>query len=155
MRFLKNFTKAVAVLTLLTVPALAADAPVKLYPLVVHTQKTAQMFQVELADTPELQEHGLMDRTELANDHGMLFVFPVEQTVSFWMHNTLIPLDIIFIKQDNTISQIHAMAKPMDDTPIPSGGMIKSVLEIAGGQAAAQGLKIGDKVETPLLQDKK
>lgn len=124
----------------------------KLYPLVIHTSKNAHMFQVELADTPESLRQGLMHRTSLAEDGGMLFLFAKEDHASFWMRNTLIPLDIIFIKNGGEIGHIHAMAKPLDETAIPSTMPVIAVLELAGGQAEKRGIKAGDKVKTSLLK---
>jgi uncharacterized membrane protein (UPF0127 family) len=75
----------------------------------------------------------------------MIFPYDPPQEVAFWMHNTLIPLDMVFIRADGTIGRI-ATAKPLDDTPVPSGGAIVAVLEIAGGRAAELGIAPGDKV---------
>jgi uncharacterized membrane protein (UPF0127 family) len=102
-------------------------------------------FTVDVAATPEQQETGLMFVKHLAPDHGMIFPYDPPQPVAFWMHNTLIPLDIIYIRPDRTIARI-ANAKPLDDTPLPSGEPISAVLEIAGGRAAELGIAPGDKV---------
>lgn len=106
-------------------------------------------FNVELALTPGQQKRGLMFRTHLDADSGMLFWFgPQEEERSFWMKNTLIPLDIVFIKQDGTIHHIHENAQPGDvTTGILSNGPVSAVLEINAGRAAELGLKPGDKVE--------
>lgn len=141
-----------AILPFMAVTAYAADP---LYPLVVHTSKGAEMFQIEMVNTPETMAQGLMHRQTLAADHGMLFVFSEESPVSFWMKNTLIPLDMLFIKQDGRIASIHAMAKPLDESAIPSQGPVSAVLEIAGGEAEKRGIKAGDMVETSFLQGQK
>ena len=103
-------------------------------------------FTVEVAATPQQQESGLMFVKHLAPDRGMIFPYDPPQPVAFWMHNTLIPLDMVFIRADGTIARI-ATAKPLDDTPVPSGEPIAAVLEIAGGRAAELGIVPGDRVE--------
>jgi len=104
-------------------------------------------FMVEMADTPIKREYGLMCRKSLAPDRGMLFDFgqPTDD-VAFWMRNTLIGLDIVYIAPNGTILSIARHAKPLDETPIPAGGTIRAVLEIADGRADQLGLKPGDKV---------
>ena len=82
----------------------------------------------------------------LGPDQGMIFPYDPPQEVSFWMENTLIPLDIIFIRPDGTIARI-TNAKPLDRTPLPSGATIGAVLEIRGGRAAELGIREGDKVD--------
>jgi uncharacterized membrane protein (UPF0127 family) len=88
-----------------------------------------------------------MFRTALAPNAGMLFLYPGEQPVSFWMKNTLIPLDMLFLKADGRIAHIAHKAVPMDETPIDSGAAVKAVLEVNGGTANALGIKEGDRVE--------
>jgi uncharacterized membrane protein (UPF0127 family) len=105
-------------------------------------------FTVDVAATPEQQETGLMFVKHLAPDHGMIFPYDPPQPVAFWMHNTLIPLDILYIRPDGTIARI-ANAKALDDTPLPSGEPISAVLEIAGGRAAQLGIGPNDKVDWP------
>lgn len=123
-----------------------------LYPVRIITQDGSYLVSAELADTPEKSALGLMGRTGLASDHGMLFLFPTERHVSFWMRNTLIPLDLIYIAKDGVINHIHPMAQPLDETLLPSkGGKVIAVLEIAGGQAEAKNIRVGDTVETSLL----
>lgn len=108
-------------------------------------------FTVELADDEASRERGLMFRVALPPDRGMLFDFFREQNVSFWMKNTLIPLDMIFIRADGTIANIAEQAKPGDLTPIPSDGPVRAVLEIAGGSAAAHGIRPGDRVHSEIF----
>ena len=103
-------------------------------------------FEIEVARTPAEQAYGLMYRKEMDPDHGMLFLFPSEDERSFWMKNTLIPLDMIFIKADGTIHAIHESAVPNDLTPILSNGPVIAVLELNGGRAADLGIKAGDRV---------
>jgi uncharacterized protein len=115
-------------------------------PLTISSANGVHRFTVDVAATPEQQETGLMFVRHLGPDRGMIFPYDPPQEVAFWMHNTLIPLDMVFIRPDGTIARI-ATAKPLDDTPVPSGEAIAAVLEIAGGRAAQLGIAPGDKVE--------
>jgi uncharacterized protein len=112
-------------------------------PLTIRSANGTHEFTVEVAATPQQQERGLMFRKSLAGDRGMIFPYSPAQEVAFWMKNTLIPLDIIFIRTDGTIARI-TKAKPMDETPLPSGEPVATVLEIRGGRAAELGIKVGD-----------
>jgi hypothetical protein len=141
---------SLAMMLALGAPALAAcpQAPQSLRtePLAIATQRGQARFTVEIADTGETREIGLMCRTHLAGDRGMLFDFKTPQPVSFWMKNTLIPLDMVFIAADGRVVSVASNAIPKDETPINSAGIILGVLEIAGGRAAALGIEPGDRV---------
>jgi uncharacterized protein len=115
--------------------------------LVVHTSEGPHTFTVEVVDTPELRAQGLMFRQSLAPDAGMLFDFKQEVPVSFWMRNTFIPLDMIFIRRDGTVANVHVNAIPHYPTGIPSDGPVTYVLEIAGGRSVELGIEAGDRVE--------
>ncbi|WP_298725281.1 DUF192 domain-containing protein [uncultured Ferrovibrio sp.] len=115
--------------------------------LVILTEKGPQRFRVELADTDQSRARGMMFRTSMAPDAGMLFDFKEEQMASFWMRNTLIPLDMLFIKADGTILNIHQRAIPRDETGINSAGPVRAVLEVNGGTVARLGIKPGDRVQ--------
>jgi hypothetical protein len=115
-------------------------------PLVIDTAKGPAQFAVEMAVSWPQQEQGLMFRKTLAPNEGMLFDFGKEQETSFWMKNTLIPLDMLFIKANGTIARVAANAKPLSEVSIPSYEPVRAVLEIAGGRAAQLGIKPGDKV---------
>jgi uncharacterized membrane protein (UPF0127 family) len=117
-------------------------------PLTIHSANGEHRFTVEVAATPEQQEQGLMFYRSLAGDQGMIFPYDPPQSVSFWMKNTLIPLDIVFIRADGTIARI-THAKALDETPLPAGEPIALVLEIRGGRAAELGIREGDKVDWP------
>lgn len=119
--------------------------------VIVHTQEGDFSFNVEVADTPETRARGLMFRQSLADDAGMLFDFKEERMASFWMQNTLIPLDIIFIGADGVVKTVHVNARPLDPTSIPSGVPVRFVLEIPGGRSREIGLAPGDTVEHPLI----
>ncbi len=116
---------------------------------VLHTAKGDFAFTLEIADDEASREKGLMYRTTLAPDAGMLFDYHHEQQATFWMQNTLIPLDMVFIGADGTVKTIHVNARPMDTTTIPSIVPVRFVLEIAGGRSQEIGLKVGDKFEHP------
>ena len=92
---------------------------------------------------------GLMHRQLLAPDRGMIFPYDPPQPASFWMKNTLIPLDLIFVRSDGTIGSIAANTVPLSLDPIPSGEPVAAVLEIAGGRSAELGIGPGDKVNWP------
>lgn len=120
--------------------------------LTVETQDgQAHHFTVELALTDEARTRGLMFRRELAPDKGMLFVFPDSDRRSFWMRNTYIPLDIIFIRRNGRIANIVENAEPETLTPRESKGRASAVLEIPGGRAAELGIGPGDLVRHSLL----
>ena len=118
-----------------------------LQPLVLNTSRGPQSFMVEFADTDPTREYGLMCRKQLAADRGMLFDFkrPM-QGVAFWMRNTLISLDIVYIRPDGTVLSIARNVPPLDESPVPAGGTIRAVLELPAGRAAQIGLLPGDKV---------
>lgn len=118
-------------------------------PVVIHAGGSAYKFEVEIVTTPESRAQGLMFRKALAPNAGMLFIYPDEKPVSFWMKNTLIPLDMLFLKSDGQIAHIAHNAVPLDESQIDSGAAVKAVLEINGGTAAALGIKEGDRVEYP------
>ncbi|MCB9652991.1 MAG: DUF192 domain-containing protein [Deltaproteobacteria bacterium] len=114
--------------------------------VVVHTPKGDERFDAEIADTPADRARGLMERWSLAERAGMLFVFPREQHLTFWMKNTLIPLDMIFIGKDRTIVGIVKKAQPLDTDLRSVRGLSQFVLELAGGAADAHGLEPGQTV---------
>ena len=121
-----------------------AQAGLETAPLTIRSANGNHRFEVEIARTPQQQATGMMFRRSTPKNHGMIFPYAPPQEVAFWMRNTLIPLDMIFIRADGTIARI-ATARPLDDTPVPSGEPIVAVLEIAGGRAAALGIRPGDK----------
>ena len=120
-------------------------------PVIIETAKGPQRFTVEMATTNAQQERGLMFRKNVAPNEGMLFDFMREGEHAFWMKNTIISLDMLFIKGDGTIARIAANAKPLSEDSIPSYEPVQAVLEIAAGRAAQLGLKPGDKVRAPIF----
>ena len=116
-------------------------------PLTVHSRGGTHRFTVEVARTAEQQARGLMYRQALAGDRGMLFPYDPPRPASFWMKNTLIPLDIIFIGADGRITNIAADTVPLSLDPVTSLGVPASaVLELPGGRAAELGIQAGDRV---------
>ena len=115
--------------------------------LTLHSATGDYTFNVQVVDTDESRAKGLMYVTELAEDAGMLFDFKQERGVSFWMRNTFIPLDMIFVGADGIVKNIHVNARPHDPTSIPSEGPVQFVLEIPGGRSVEIGLKPGDTME--------
>jgi hypothetical protein len=133
--------------------AVAETAPARpaLQTLAVQTAQGPHDFRVEIADTEAEREYGLMNRDSLPADHGMLFEFPDNTDRAFWMKNTRIPLDILFIGADGRIVSIQKNARPYDETPLPSYGDATGVLEINGGLSDKLGIKPGDRVRHPFF----
>lgn len=127
-------------------PAAALDEAV----LTIAASGAEHRFTLELVRTDEERAQGLMFRTELADNAGMLFDFgPEPRPVSMWMKNTLIPLDIAFIAADGRIARIAAMTTPQSLTSIPSGEDVVAVLEVRGGRLGELGVREGDMVFHP------
>jgi len=112
----------------------------------------AHDLTVELAIAPEQREHGLMFRRQMAPDHGMLFDFEQDQPVTMWMKNTYLPLDMVFIRTDGTVSRIAADTEPLSTAIISSGGPVQAVLELNAGTAAKLGIAPGDRIEHPMFR---
>ncbi len=108
-------------------------------------------FSIEIADTPAERARGLMHRTDLAAGAGMLFLFDPPTETAFWMKNTPLPLDLIFIGPDGVVVRVAANATPYSEAEIPSGGVVRAVLEINGGLAAQLGISEGSEVRHPAL----
>ena len=119
--------------------------------LEIVTKSGVHVFSLEVMRTPEEKAKGLMYRRELAEGRGMLFDFSPEQPVSMWMKNTYIPLDMIFIRADGRILRIAVNTTPESEAIIPSGGLVRGVLEVIGGTAKKFGIAPGDRVAHPLF----
>jgi uncharacterized membrane protein (UPF0127 family) len=104
------------------------------------------VFTVELATNNAERSRGLMFRKKLPDGHGMLFDFEQDQPVAFWMRNTYVSLDMIFIAGDGRILRIAENTKPLSDRLIPSGGLVRAVLEVVAGTARKNGIAPGDRV---------
>jgi len=118
----------------------------RMVPLTITSGKSVHKFRVEVARTETQQARGLMFRSHLAPDAGMIFPMSPPRFASFWMKNTIIPLDLIFVRADGRIARIAANAVPYSLAPIPSDEPVGAVLEIAGGRAAQLGIGVGDTV---------
>ena len=122
------------------------ESGLEVIPLTVTSANGTHSFKVEVARSAMEQAKGLMFRTKLGPGEGMIFTMSPPRGASFWMRNTVISLDLIFIAPDGRISNIAANAIPYDETPLLSIGAVKAVLEIPGGRAAELGIAPGDKV---------
>lgn len=108
-------------------------------------------FTVELADEPDERSQGLMFRESMARGAGMLFLYDAPQRATFWMRNTLIPLDMIFIDPAGVVTHVHENAIPLDETTIDGGPGVLMVLEINGGLAGRLGISPGSELRHPRL----
>ena len=117
----------------------------------IQTGSGALTYRIEMAVTQAQREQGLMFRTSLPARWGMLFDFGETRDVAMWMKNTLIPLDMLFITEDGRIVRIEANAAPQSLTIRPSGMPVRAVLELAGGETARAGIRVGDRLIHPLF----
>ncbi|KQM67542.1 hypothetical protein ASE75_00925 [Sphingomonas sp. Leaf17] len=129
----------------------AAQAAAATIPVTIESAGKSHVFTVETAKTTEEQARGLMYRTDLKPDGGMLFwPYPPEggapREASFWMKNTPTPLDIVYIRADGTIAHIAENTVPFSESPIPSGEPVGAVLELVGGRTSELGIAEGDRV---------
>lgn len=108
-------------------------------------------FAVSVVDTPETRARGLMFVESMPRFSGMLFVYETPRSVSFWMRNTLIPLDMIFADSSGTVRKVHVNAIPGDLTSIPGGSDIQYVLEINGGLSKTLGISPGSELRHPAI----
>jgi uncharacterized membrane protein (UPF0127 family) len=127
----------------------AAQTGLDILPLQIRTARGSHSFRAELARSEDQQMRGLMFRRQLGPDQGMLFPFPQPRPASFWMKNTLIPLDMLFIRADGSIATIVRNAVPLSLDPVGTSEPVIAVLELAGGRAAALGISEGDRVSWP------
>lgn len=153
MRSLRLVALVAALLVVAAVPlSRAAEAAREL--LIITTDTGDQRFGVEIADTPRERSRGLMYRRSMGDDEGMLFDFGDEEPASFWMHNTYIPLDMLFIKADGTIESIAKRTTPLSDRSIDSKGPVRYVLEINGGLSDKLHIAPGDSVSGPAIENR-
>lgn len=161
MKALALFRSVVALLALSSAPVVAIDAAPaaaqEAFAVSTLTVETASggkfRFKIEMAETQAQQMQGLMYRRQLAADAGMLFPYAEPQIASFWMKNTFIPLDMLFIAADGRISHIHPNAAPQSEATIRGPSPVKAVLEINAGMAARLGLRVGDVVRHAVFGD--
>jgi uncharacterized membrane protein (UPF0127 family) len=131
----------------------AADSELEVVPLAIESPSGRERheFQVEVARTPAEQAQGLMHRAELAPDRGMLFVHRRAKVANFWMKNTLIPLDMIWIGRDGRVVGVHENAVPNSTDVISSNLPVTAILEVPGGTAERLGIGPGHRVESSAL----
>lgn len=132
-------------------PAAPAEDPraqtgLAVVPLVIESGGKNHRFQVQVAATAGEQSRGLMFRRRVAPDEGMIFPFDPPRPASFWMKNTVIPLDMLFIRADGTIARIAANTVPLSQEGVGVGEPVAAVLELAGGRSAELGIREGDRV---------
>jgi uncharacterized membrane protein (UPF0127 family) len=152
LRFLTIFIVLVFPAAVLAQAASPPRLPVET--ITVDTKAGPHPFSVEVAADDESRERGLMYRTAMAPDAGMLFDFHTPQLVSFWMENTVLPLDMLFVRADGTIARIKANATPYSRENIPSGEPVEVVIELNAGRAAALGIREGARIHAPQLPEK-
>ena len=131
---------------------LALARPVGQQTLEIASKTGVHVFTVEIADNDADRAKGLMYRKDLPQGQGMLFDFHREQEVSFWMQNTYIPLDMVFIRGDGRILRIAENTEPLSTQLIPSGGPVRAVLEVTGGTTRKLGIAPGDRVASPIFK---
>ncbi|MDP4026185.1 DUF192 domain-containing protein [Methylobacterium sp. NEAU 140] len=127
-------------------------AQVPTEPLTIRSGNGAHRFDVEVMRDDAGRSRGLMFRRHMAPDHGMLFDFERDAPVTMWMKNTYLPLDMVFIRPDGTVSRVAADTEPLSTAIIPSGGPVLAVLELNAGTAARLGIQAGDRVEHPMFR---
>lgn len=141
---------ALALAALLVAGLMPAGATVE--QLTIVTKAGSLGVEIEMAVTPAQRSKGLMYRTELAPNAGMLFDFGVEQPIYMWMKNTYIPLDMLFIRSDGRIASITTDTVPLSTATISSGVPVKAVLELPAGTVRAKGIAVGDRIEHRLFR---
>jgi uncharacterized membrane protein (UPF0127 family) len=114
----------------------------------------ARAITIEIAESDQEKALGLMFRTKLGDGDGMLFPYGASHEVTMWMHNTYIPLDMLFIRADGVIHRIEVNAEPLSDRIISSDGPVWAVLELAGGASQRLGIKAGDKVHHAIFESR-
>lgn len=117
--------------------------------LLLETASSQFRFEVEVADDPVERAEGLMFRETLADNAGMLFLYPKPQPVQFWMKNTPLSLDIIFVRKNGVIARIAERTTPFSEDMIPSGEAVSAVLEVKGGMMRQLGIAVGDRLRHP------
>ncbi|NNF76935.1 MAG: DUF192 domain-containing protein [Rhizobiales bacterium] len=128
-------------------PAVSKASDMPRGTVTIETSSGQHKFTVERAETQEHQSRGLMHRRHMKADHGMLFTWPNERNVSMWMANTILPLDMVFIKKNGKVHRVHKNTIPFSQTIIEAGAPVLRVLELNAGTADKIGLKPGDTVQ--------
>lgn len=139
-------------------PTAQANPLSQTLPITAQATIGGKTIQLEVARTPEQQQIGLMNRKTLADDRGMLFLFSPARPTQFWMKNTLIPLDMVFLR-NGTVRVLVPNVPPCKVDPCPTYGSqteeIDQVIELRGGRATELGVKVGDRIPVQFLNDRK
>lgn len=146
---IRSFLAGCALTVCVSAPAFAACSDTAVF---LRGDWGQARFHVELADDPQERATGLMHREHMATSAGMLFLYDKPQFLSFWMRNTLIELDILFLDARGVVRHIHHRAQPLDETPIPGGDDLIAVLEINGGLSKAMGIEVGSEMKHPFFK---
>ena len=146
MSFRKWSILLLGIVPLLIVSANQALAQMPTGTAVIETAKGTFQFTVERAETPNDRSRGLMYRRSMPADHGMMFTWESDTNISMWMANTVLALDMVFIKSDGRVHRVHENAVPFSRENIPAGAPIRQVLELNAGTAERIGIKPGDKI---------
>jgi uncharacterized protein len=150
----RRFVLLFAILLAAALPGGAAEPQLQQFAtshLTIVSAAGPRRFVVELAETPGQMEQGLMFRRSLAPDAGMLFDFKRPTVATMWMHNTLIPLDMLFVDQQGLIVNIAQRAVPESDQTIAAVAPVRAVIELNGGTTERLGIKPGDRVLYPIF----
>ncbi|WP_424928101.1 DUF192 domain-containing protein [Amaricoccus tamworthensis] len=139
----------------LFLPAFALAAECQDDALDIRLGESTYRFDVEVMDDRAERARGMMHRESLGRFAGMLFVYDYPQPVSFWMRNTLIPLDMLFFDETGALVSFHENAVPLDETPIPGGNRIQYVLEINGGMTSTLGIDEGAELRHPSIDQER
>ena len=153
-RWLSLILSALSVAALAVLGSASRLSAIDLQPLEIVSKTGVHTFAVEVALTPEDQAKGLMFRRELPEGQGMLFDFQREQPATFWMKNTYVSLDMIFIRADGRILRIAENTVPLSEALVPSGGPVRAVLEVVAGTAKKLGIAPGDRVAHPIFSSR-
>ena len=148
----RQFLLVVPALVLPVAAAISRLGAAELQTLQIVSRTGVHAFAVDMAVTPEEISRGLMFRRELPEGHGMLFDLKREREIAFWMKNTYISLDMIFICGDGRILRIAENTQPLSERLVPSGGRVRAVLEVIAGTAKKRGLAPGDRVAHPIFR---
>lgn len=141
----------IALLPLLAAPGCtraADEGPVNRNLPTISMKIGGETFTLEIAANEDTRQTGLMNRKSMPDDHGMIFVFPDEQIMGFWMKNTYIPLDILYVNADKQVVSIHRM-QPLDLNRVISAAPAKFAIELNAGAAARAGVRVGDRLDIP------
>lgn len=135
------------------VPEIGVPQSLPLRPLTVETRNGEMLLRVQVADTDATRQTGLMFRRAMPETEGMLFIFQRTQPLAFWMKNTVLPLDILFVADDGRVMNIARGTTPFSLAPIPSDGPARAVLELNAGASARLGIEVGDSIRyAPLAE---